>query len=79
MDKILFYKVKEPYGEFSNFSSFGFTDADGIYSPTSEHYFQAQKFASEELREKIRNYSSPVDATPYEALSKIYLNVKLIP
>ncbi|MDW8585904.1 NADAR family protein [Streptococcus suis] len=62
MDKILFYKVKELYGEFSNFSLFGFTDADGIYWPTSEHYFQAQKFASEELREKIRNYSSPMDA-----------------
>ena len=62
MEKILFYKVKEPYGEFSNFSSFGFTDDNGRYWSTSEHYFQAQKFASEELGEKIKNYSSPMDA-----------------
>ncbi|HEM2744255.1 TPA: NADAR family protein [Streptococcus suis] len=59
---INFYKVNDPYGEFSNFSAFGFVDEEGVYWPTSEHYFQAQKFASEELREKIRNYSSPMDA-----------------
>lgn len=40
---IYFYKVSEPYGCFSNFS------AHPIYSkghlwPTSEHYYQAQKF-----------------------------------
>ena len=59
---IRFYKVKEPYGEFSNFSDFGFLDEDGVYWPTSEHYFQAQKFASKQLREKIRLYHSPLDA-----------------
>ena len=36
MDKILFYKIKDPYGEFSNFSPFGFIDNEEIYWPTSE-------------------------------------------
>ncbi|HEL2576000.1 NADAR family protein [Streptococcus suis] len=62
MDKILFYKVKEPYGEFSNFSSFGFTDDEGLYWPTSEHYFQAKKFNSLILQEKIRKINSPMVA-----------------
>ncbi|HEM3468228.1 NADAR family protein [Streptococcus suis] len=62
LDKILFYKVKDPFGEFSNFSNFGFLDDAGLYWSTSEHYFQAQKFASKDLREKIRLYHSPMDA-----------------
>lgn len=62
MNKILFYRVKDTYGEFSNFSSFGFTDAEGIYWPTSEHYFQAKKFVSPILQEKIRKINSPIDA-----------------
>ncbi len=62
LDKILFYKVKDSFGEFSNFSNFGFLDDAGLYWPTSEQYFQAQKFASKVLREKIRLYHSPMDA-----------------
>ncbi|MBF0778744.1 NADAR family protein [Streptococcus cuniculi] len=62
MKKILFYKVRDPYGEFSNFSSFGFTDDENMYWPTSEHYFQAKKFKSLVLQEKIRNLKSPMDA-----------------
>ena len=42
---IYFYGADEvPYGCFSNFSDHGF-DLDGVWWPTSEHYFQAQKFA----------------------------------
>ncbi|NJN21097.1 MAG: NADAR family protein [Leptolyngbya sp. RL_3_1] len=41
---IYFYIAREePYGCFSNFSWHGFT-LDGQWWPTSEHYFQAQKF-----------------------------------
>jgi ribA/ribD-fused uncharacterized protein len=40
---VYFYRVNEPYGEFSNFSKHPF-EADGKNWPTSEHYFQAQKF-----------------------------------
>jgi ribA/ribD-fused uncharacterized protein len=42
---IYFYGADEmPYGCFSNFSAHGF-DLDGCWWPTSEHFFQAQKFA----------------------------------
>jgi predicted NAD-dependent protein-ADP-ribosyltransferase YbiA (DUF1768 family) len=40
---IRFYSTKDAYGEFSNFASFPF-DLDGMRWPTTEHYFQAQKF-----------------------------------
>ncbi|OUL37407.1 Swarming motility protein ybiA [Nostoc sp. T09] len=40
---IYFYKVWQPYGCFSNFSPHGI-QIQGIYWPTVEHYYQAQKF-----------------------------------
>ena len=40
---IYFYSTQGDYGCFSNFSRHGF-ELDGKYWPTSEHYFQAQKF-----------------------------------
>lgn len=42
---IKFYTTKTKYGCFSNFSRHGFF-LDGEYWPTSEHYYQAQKFAT---------------------------------
>ncbi len=42
-EKIFFYKTKEPYGEFSNFARFPII-VDGVVWPTSEHYYQAQKW-----------------------------------
>jgi ribA/ribD-fused uncharacterized protein len=41
--RILFYRVNEPYGFFSNFSKHPIT-LNGKEWPTTEHYFQAQKF-----------------------------------
>lgn len=58
---IEFYSTKNAYGEFSNFASFPFI-LDGQEWPTSEHYFQAQKFEDEAYREKIRTTSSPIIA-----------------
>lgn len=40
---ITFYRVNEPYGDFSNFSRHPF-ELDGYTWPTVEHYYQAQKF-----------------------------------
>ena len=40
--KINFYKLRDPYGEFSNFYKAPFT-LGGKEWPTTEHYFQAQK------------------------------------
>lgn len=59
---VLFYHVREqPYGCFSNFSAHGF-ELDGAWWPTSEHYFQAQKFAGTPYAEQIRLAHSPKEA-----------------
>jgi ribA/ribD-fused uncharacterized protein len=59
---IYFYSTKEnPYGCFSNFSPHGF-ELDGVRWPTSEHYFQAQKFAGTPYAEEIRQARSPMVA-----------------
>lgn len=58
---IYFYTAGEAYGEFSNFSRFGFA-LDGKYWKTSEHYFQAMKFEGTEYEDKIREARSPKDA-----------------
>ena len=43
MPRLLFCKVSEPFGCFSNFSAHPVV-IDGLRWPTSEHYFQAAKF-----------------------------------
>ena len=59
---IYFYSTRErPYGCFSNFSPHGFT-LDGAWWPTSEHYFQAQKFAGTAHAEAIRQARTPREA-----------------
>jgi len=61
MNPIQFYRVSEPYGEFSNFSPHPF-DLKGKVWPTAEHYFQAQKFAGTEHEELVRLAKSPMVA-----------------
>lgn len=61
MTQILFYRLNEPYGEFSNFSPHPFK-LNGKQWPTSEHYFQAQKFAGTEHEDEIRRAKSPMIA-----------------
>jgi ribA/ribD-fused uncharacterized protein len=59
---IYFYSTREaPYGCFSNFSSHGI-EMDGQWWPTTEHYFQAQKFAGTPYTEKVRLATSPKQA-----------------
>jgi ribA/ribD-fused uncharacterized protein len=60
-DTIRFYSRKPEYFELSNFAPFGFED-EGLYWPTVEHYFQAQKFPTNEnadYREFIRQAQTP--------------------
>jgi hypothetical protein len=61
MKQILFYRLNEPYGELSNFSPHPI-DLKGRVWPTSEHYFQAQKFAGTEYEEAVRQAKSPMIA-----------------
>lgn len=57
---IYFYSTKEePYGCFSNFAAYPF-ELDGVTWPTSEHYFQAQKFAGTPHVEELRAVASPM-------------------
>jgi hypothetical protein len=58
MNQILFYRQNDSYGEFSNFSAHPFK-LNGRVWPTSEHYFQAQKFAGTEHEEAVRNAKTP--------------------
>ncbi|MBL5825788.1 NADAR family protein [Serratia fonticola] len=61
-ETILFYRVDDPYGELSNFSKHGFW-VDGVRWRTVEHYFQAQKFHDDELRNTMRNVISPMEVS----------------
>ncbi len=58
---INFYLVHEMFGEFSNFAAFPI-ELDGKIWPTSEHYFQAQKFVGTEHEEAVRLEVSPMQA-----------------
>ncbi len=66
---VYFYGTRDKYGGFSNFSPHGFVSEaapqellDGVYWPTSEHYFQAQKFAGTPHADEIRQAKTPKDA-----------------
>lgn len=61
MKTIRFYRPKEPFGELSNFSPYPI-NLKGRTWPTTEHYFQAQKFAGTEHEEAIRLAKSPMIA-----------------
>lgn len=58
---INFYQVSDEYGCFSNFAPFPI-EVDGKVWPTSEHYFQAQKFEDAKHQEQIRAEKSPMIA-----------------
>lgn len=50
---IKFWKTRDPYGCFSNFSKHSIIVDDKIY-PTTEHFYQSKKFLDPESQEKIR-------------------------
>ena len=58
---ILFYSVGDEFGEFSNFAAYPIT-IDSKRWPTSEHYFQAQKFHDPADREEVRRAKTPMIA-----------------
>ncbi len=59
--EVYFYDEQETYFEFSNFHTTAIK-VDEVYWPTSEHYYQAQKFVQASSQEKIREAKSPKDA-----------------
>jgi N-glycosidase YbiA len=61
---IRFYSVSGEYGEFSNFARYEI-QLKGERWPTSEHYFQAQKFADVRDQEEIRHAKTPMLAAQW--------------
>jgi ribA/ribD-fused uncharacterized protein len=57
-DDIKFYRIKEEFGCFSNFSRHPF-QLDYKVWPTSEHYYQAMKFEGTKHVEEIRLMATP--------------------
>lgn len=60
-EPVHFYSQNAEYGNFSNFSRHPIT-LGGKRWPTSEHYFQAQKFADTEHEEAVRLCKTPRQA-----------------
>ena len=60
-EPLYFYTKTMPYWGLSNFSPPGF-EAEGVFWPTVEHYFQAQKFEFPTIRERIRRAATPNEA-----------------
>jgi N-glycosidase YbiA len=61
MGPIHFYGVGDDYGAFSNFAPYPVV-LKGKTWPTTEHYFQAQKFAGTPDEEAVRLAKSPMIA-----------------
>jgi ribA/ribD-fused uncharacterized protein len=72
LNPIKFYSVTEAYGEFSNFALYPIR-LKGKTWPTSEHYFQAQKFKGTPHETKIRKASSPMQAAQLGRTRKVKL------
>lgn len=60
-DTIRFYSTADEYGCFSNFAAFPIQLKKKRW-PTSEHYFQAQKFAGTTDEDEVRKAKSPMIA-----------------
>lgn len=58
---IYFYSTRGEYGAFSNFAAYPIA-LKGKRWPTSEHYFQAQKFAGTEHEGEVLRANSPTIA-----------------
>ncbi len=58
---VRFYGTRDEHGYLSNFAAYPL-ELGGQLWPTSEHYFQAQKFAGSEHEQAIRSAKSPAIA-----------------
>jgi len=64
MKTINFYSTTSTYGAFSNFARYPIR-LDNKLWPTSEHYYQAQKFTDPAYQERIRKAITPKLAATY--------------
>jgi len=61
VDKIVFCKLDQPYGEFSNFYHCSMIINNKEYSSV-EHYYQSKKFNNTKFEEVVRCQSTPMKA-----------------
>jgi len=62
MSKVIrFYRTNDEFGAFSNFAAYPI-EIGGKTWPTSEHYFQGQKFVGTDHEEQVRLETSPMIA-----------------
>jgi len=61
MDKIIFSRLKEPYGEFSNFYPI-MISVDLKEYKSSEHYYQSKKYEGTKWEDHIRSQEKPFEA-----------------
>ena len=66
---IRFFSRSDRYREFSNFANYPI-EIDGRLWPTSEHYYQAQKFADPGRQERIRQLPKAAAAKRYASKYK---------
>lgn len=59
--EIRFYRTRDPFGCFSNFSKHPI-ELDGKIWDTTEHYFQAKKFEGHPDEEEVRLTPTPMQA-----------------
>jgi len=61
MDEIQFYEAYDDFGFLSNFA-LAAIEIDGVKWPSSEHFYQAQKFNDPQIQDLIRLASTPDEA-----------------
>lgn len=59
MENIEFYDPKNAYGEFSNYFASSVT-IDNVRYPTTEHYYQAQKFLGKGANDRSLEYAKTI-------------------
>jgi ribA/ribD-fused uncharacterized protein len=74
MEIIKFYSVSDEFGEFSNFAHYPIK-LKGKEWPTSEHYFQAQKFKDSSYETKIRKANTPMIAALLGRSRKVKIRI----
>jgi adenylate cyclase len=61
---IRFFSKSDRYRDFSNFANYP-VKIDGVIWPTTEHYYQAQKFEDPERQARVRDLPIPAAAKRY--------------
>ena len=69
-NEVFFYNAGKPNGYMSNFARIPLL-YDGVMWPTSEHLYQAYKFQSQEMRDKVRQVNTKSSSSFYIEISEI--------